>query len=151
MPDIDHLLPTVDKSQFTTEGYQKRCEKPWGYELYLIAGNGPYMSKIMHINEGCRQSMQVHDGKIETYTILRGRAGLISENNQGELVQIELMPGTGYTTQLGQKHRLISITDCDIFETSTPETGTTWRLEDDYARGNETEQVRSEPHRGWHT
>jgi hypothetical protein len=33
---------------------------------------------------------------------------------------------------------LIGITDCDIIEASTPELGTTWRLEDDFARPDET-------------
>jgi hypothetical protein len=37
---------------------------------------------------------------------------------------------------------LVGITDCDIIEVSTPEQGTTWRLEDDYARPDETPQQR---------
>jgi mannose-6-phosphate isomerase len=48
----------------------------------------------------------------------------------------------GYSTQVGQKHRLKAITDCDIIEVSTPEAGTTWRLEDDYARPDETPEQR---------
>ena len=39
--------------------------------------------------------------------------------------------GVGYSTSVGQKHRLIGITDYDIVEVSTPEVGTTWRLEDE--------------------
>jgi mannose-6-phosphate isomerase len=57
-------------------------------------------------------------------------------------VQTQLQPGMGYSTQLGQRHRLIGITDCDIVEVSTPEQGTTWRLEDDYARPDETPEQR---------
>ena len=30
-----------------------------------------------------------------------------------------------------------------------PETGTIYRLEDDYSKGNETEEIRSDPNRGW--
>ena len=37
---------------------------------------------------------------------------------------------------------LSMMTDAVIFEASTPELGTTHRLEDDYARPDETEQVR---------
>ena len=34
------------------------------------------------------------------------------------------------------------ITDADIIEASTPELGTTWRLEDDFARPHETPEQR---------
>jgi len=57
-------------------------------------------------------------------------------------METELQPGQGYSTQVGQKHRLIGITDTDIIEVSTPEAGTTWRLEDDYARPDETPEQR---------
>ncbi len=143
------FLASVDKSGFVSAGFVKRVEKPWGYELHLAAQDGPYMMKIMHINAGCRQSLQVHDAKSETYLVITGRAGVIIEQSDGEMVQVELKPETGYTTQIGQRHRLIGITDCDIVEASTPEIGTTWRLEDDYARPDETEAVRADPNRGW--
>jgi mannose-6-phosphate isomerase-like protein (cupin superfamily) len=145
----DEFLKSIDKTKFTTAGYAKRVPKPWGYELLFIAEGGEYMSKIMHINEGCRQSLQVHDGKSETYVIIKGRAGVLIENSKGEMEMVELDSEKGYTTQLGQKHRLIGITDCDVFESSTPEKGTTWRLEDDYARSDETEAGRADPNRGW--
>lgn len=48
----------------------------------------------------------------------------------------------GYSCQLNQRHRLAGITDCDIIEVSTPEMGTTQRLEDDYKRPDETPQQR---------
>ena len=54
----------------------------------------------------------------------------------------KLQPGQGYTTKVGQRHRLVGVTDCDILEVSTPELGTTWRLEDDYARPHETPEQR---------
>jgi hypothetical protein len=43
-----------------------------------------------------------------------------------------------------QRHRLCAAADEDatIFEASTPEAGTTLRLEDDYARADETEELR---------
>ena len=48
----------------------------------------------------------------------------------------------GYTVKVGQRHRLHAVTDCSVFEVSLPEIGTTYRLEDDYSRPHETEQVR---------
>ena len=149
MPKEDDFLSNIDKSDFSTESYVTRAEKPWGYELYFIAPDQQYMVKNMHINAGCRQSMQVHDAKSETYILIKGRAAVLAENSKGEMIQVELEPEKGFTTKVGQRHRLIGISDCDIFEASTPETGITIRLEDDYARPNETDEMRSQPNRGW--
>lgn len=131
-----------DKSSFTTKPHIKRVEKPWGYELIFTPANLPYTGKIMHIDAGKRQSLQYHDKKQETYFLVKGKGGVIIENTQGILEKIEFEEGKGYTTMVGQKHRLFSITDCDIWEVSTPEIGTTYRLEDDYNRTDETEELR---------
>ncbi len=40
-------------------------------------------------------------------------------------------------------HRLIAMEDSKILEVSTPELGTTFRLEDDYKRSDETEEMRN--------
>lgn len=135
--------PTVfDPKGFSTESYVKRNEKPWGYELHFAQPDLPYMIKLMHVTAGSRQSLQVHDKKQETYVLISGQAGVEWENDQGEMVKTELQPLVGYHTSVGQKHRLYAITDCDIMEGSTPEGGTTWRLEDDFARPDETPEQR---------
>jgi hypothetical protein len=102
------FLNNVDKSSFGHDGYSRRVAKPWGYELIFTSETSAYTFKLMHINAGKRQSLQV-----------------------------------------GQRHRLIGLTDTDILEASTPENGTTWRLEDDFARPDETEELRAAPNRGW--
>lgn len=139
--------PTYNPKDFSNEAYVKKIDKPWGYELHWVPEAAPYMGKVLHINAGARLSLQVHDAKQESWFIIGGKAKVIWENNQGELIETELVPGKGYSTQLGQKHRLMGITDCDIMEVSTPEQGTTWRLDDDYARPDETpEQRKKERH-----
>ena|SRR5690349_9436300 len=136
--------PHFDPTGFSNEPYIKRVEKPWGYELHWVPEGAPYMGKLMHVNAGARMSMQIHDVKQESYFVTSGRAAIIWENNKGELIETELKPGFGYRTLVGQKHRLVGITDCDIMEASTPESGTTWRLEDDYSRSNETPEERAD-------
>jgi mannose-6-phosphate isomerase len=145
MPDLSKF----DKKKFTTKPYVKRVEKPWGYEIHWVPEGMPYMGKVLHIDAGRRLSMQVHDQKQETYWLLNGECNLILENEKGELETVKLVKGMGYTTQIGQRHRHQAVTDCDIIEASTPELGTTWRLEDDYSRPNETEELRKDPNRGW--
>lgn len=135
--------PAFDTTGFSVDPYAKRVEKPWGYELHWVQADKPYMAKIEHINAGQRLSLQVHDQKQESFLLMNGQAKVIWENSAGELVETELMLGQGYSTGIGQRHRLVAISDCDVVEVSTPEIGTTWRLEDDYSRPDETEEQRA--------
>ncbi len=126
------------------EGFVKRVEKPWGHEIHFTPDNLPYMCKILHIETGKRLSLQYHDQKTESWYLLKGKVTIILD---GEEINME--PGLGYTTQANQKHRLIGVLDSDVLEVSTPEIGNTFRLEDDYNRPTETEEVRKDPNRGW--
>ena len=140
----DQSAPTFDPSGFSTDSYIKRVEKPWGFELHWVPADAPYLGKLLHINEGARLSLQVHDEKQESWFIISGQGAVIWENDKGELVETELRPGVGYSTKIGQKHRLKGLAGgCDIIEVSTPERGTTWRLEDDYTRPHETPEQRA--------
>ena len=138
----DQTPPQFDTTNFSTDSYVKRIDKPWGYELHWVPADAPYMGKIIHINEGARLSLQIHDEKQESWLVINGKAAVMWENAQGELIQTDLEAGQGYSTKLGQRHRLIGVTDCDVVEVSTPELGTTWRLDDDYARPHETPEQR---------
>jgi len=144
----DAFRATVDVSQFTNQPYVRRIEKPWGYELHFVPDNLPYMGKLMHINAGARQSLQVHDDKVETYILTAGEGGVLIENTSGELEKVEFEKGKGYTTKLGQKHRIYAgEQDADVIEFSVPERGTTYHLEDDYNRPSETEERRQRRNR----
>ncbi len=135
-------LNQFDKNSFGNSPFVKRIEKPWGYEIHWVPEDKPYMGKVLHINEGKRLSLQIHDKKQESWFILNGQAKVVWDNQSGELVETELEEGKGYSCSIGQRHRLVGITDCDVLEVSTPEIGTTYRLEDDYKRPDETEELR---------
>lgn len=122
--------------------YIKKIIKPWGYELHWVEETMPYMGKVIHIKAGKRLSLQTHDQKQESWFLTRGRAKIIWDDPNENLIETEMEQGAGYTCQINQRHRLIGITDCDIIEVSTPEMGTTYRLEDDYNRPDETEEIR---------
>lgn len=140
MPSTD--APRFDPNGFSNEPYVKRLEKPWGYELHWVPAGAPYMGKMLHINAGSQFSLQMHETKLESWYLLSGRALLIWDNNNGVLVETELEPQKGYTLGRGQRHRIRAITECEVLEASMPEGGTTWRLEDDYARPDETPEQR---------
>lgn len=140
---MDATAPTFDPKDFSTDSYVRRIEKPWGYELHWVPEDAPYMGKVLHINAGAQLSLQIHDQKQESWFLLNGNAAVIWEDASGNLTETILRKGVGYSTKVGQKHRLKGITNCDILEVSTPELGTTWRLEDDYARPDETPEQRA--------
>jgi mannose-6-phosphate isomerase-like protein (cupin superfamily) len=135
-------MDNFDKNTFNNSPFAKRIEKPWGFEIHWVTEDKPYMGKILHINAGSRLSLQVHDQKQESWMLINGEAKVIWDNQNGELIETTLEAGKGYNCSLGQRHRLVGITDCDIVELSTPELGTTVRLEDDYQRPDETPEQR---------
>ena len=138
-----------DPTTFTTDGDARRVEKPWGWEIHWTPADRPYVGKVLHVCADKRLSLQLHDEKLETWLLMSGRAMVVWDDGSGEMIETELQPGIGYSCAIGQRHRLVGITDCDILEVSTPEIGTTYRLDDDYARSDETEAVRNAPGRGW--
>jgi len=142
-------MTKTDKSQFTIDPYCQKIEKPWGYELILTLSNSLVTGKVLHLNKGSRFSFQYHDEKQETLTLINGKCLLSLENSDGKIKEIEMEPFKGYLIQPLQKHRCQAMEACDIFEVSTGEKGETVRLEDDYKRGTETEEMRKASNRGW--
>lgn len=138
-----------DKAKFSWAPYTKRVPKPWGYELHFTPEGLSYMGKILHIERGKRLSLQVHDQKMESWYLLSGKVTMVLESSSGELKEINMEKGVGYTTHIGQQHRLMGVEESDVLEVSTPEIGNTYRLEDDYSRPTETEEIRQDPNRGW--
>lgn len=135
----------MDRQNFTIVPFQEKINKPWGYELVLASLEGtPVTSKILHLNSGARFSLQYHDEKEEVLTLINGDALLYIEDENGVIKQVKMEPKKGYLIRAMQKHRCEGITDCDILESSTNETGNTVRLEDDYNRGTETEEQRKQ-------
>lgn len=99
----------------------------------------PYMGKILHINAGQRFSLQYHDKKLETWYLMSGRAKIIWDGDHGQLEEVEMEKGKGYSVDAKQRHRINGITDCEVVEVSMPEVGVTYRLEDDYERTGRNE------------
>jgi mannose-6-phosphate isomerase len=123
-------------------------EKPWGWEIIWADGQD-YTGKLIHIRAGLRLSLQYHDEKTETQCLISGSAMLVVEGADGAMHELVMQPRQGYTIQPFQLHRIVAIEDAEIIEVSTRESGVTVRVDDDYARDNETESMRGLPNRGW--
>jgi len=142
-------LSKFDKSKFNNSPFAlDDTTKPWGHEIIFTKPGDPYAGKIIYLNAGKQFSLQVHDKKQETQMLVSGEAILVVDNDKGELVEIPMVTFKGYTLSVGQRHRVRAVTDCQIFEVSTPEAGTTYRLEDDYKRPDQTEELRQEERKG---
>jgi len=137
-------MRSFDPAQFRLQPNAQRIQKPWGYEVLLSPSDAPYAAKLIHVYAGKRLSLQLHDTKVETQTLVAGRGVLVLEGPDGELHDVDMQPGVGCHVAVGQRHRLCAAPDSDatIFEASTPEVGVTLRLEDDFARPDETEELR---------
>ncbi len=138
-----------DKPKFSTTPFFQRIEKPWGFEILFTQPNLPFIGKISFTKTGCRWSFQYHDKKEENLCLIIGEAELWTEDKKGKIEKIRMESLRGYHFEPNQKHRFCAITDCWTVESSTPEVGNTVRLEDDYKRNTETEEVRKQPNRGW--
>jgi mannose-6-phosphate isomerase len=113
-----------------------RVEKPWGYELHW-AKTERYVGKLIHVNAGHALSLQYHNQKDETIFLWSGQMMFeIGKDgtSEGALTKREMKPGEAVHIVPRTVHRMTAITDCDIFEVSTPELHDVVRLEDRYGR-----------------
>lgn len=132
-----------DTTKFKIEPYVMRVEKPWGFELIFSDGTAKITSKILHVNAGKRSSLQYHDVKEEILTLISGDGILELEDNNGEVKKFSMELRKSYLVIPNQIHRFSAgQSDCEIMESSTPESGNTVRIEDDYERGLESEEDR---------
>ena len=76
---------TFDHSTFSLAPNARRIDKPWGYEILLSPPSAPYTSKLIHVRAGKRLSLQLHDTKVETQTLVEGQGVLVLEGADGEL------------------------------------------------------------------
>lgn len=140
-----------DPKNFSTTGYQKKVEKPWGYEIIYTKNEAYATGKILHVNAGKRISLQYHDVKEETLCLISGEAIITLSNDKDEVVEVPMELYKGYWVVPGQVHRVTAVTDIDFIEASMPERGNTVRLQDDVGRPTETEEMRKSDDRGWNS
>jgi mannose-6-phosphate isomerase len=114
-----------------------RQDKPWGYEQIFAAVDGKYAGKLIHVSAGHSLSLQNHERKDETMSVLSGQALIEFGPVGGELTQRAFGPGDSIHIPAGLVHRVTAVTDLVFAEASTADPG--WRedvvrLEDRYGR-----------------
>ena len=115
--------------------------KPWGYEQIFAAHEGKYIGKIIHVTAGQSLSLQYHEHKEETISLISGEADIQYGPLDGELTVRRFVPGDTIHLPPRAVHRVTAITDIVFAEASTAPAG--WRedvvrLEDAYGRSGTT-------------
>lgn len=132
-PDLRRVEPAA----------QKRVSKPWGYELWLNGEHPDYAFKKILLRSGHRTSLQYHRRKEETNLILEGRARLVfksAEDVENDRVRPEDLGGLDAQGPVrihvrpGTLHRIEAVSDCLLFEASTPHLDDVVRVSDDSRR-----------------
>jgi mannose-6-phosphate isomerase len=110
----------------------RRVDKPWGHEL-IWAETSRYVGKILHIRAGHRLSRQYHRVKEETLLVQAGEMDL-ELGPAGSVETRRMKAGDVFHVVPGTIHRMVTATDVDVLEVSTPELDDVVRLEDVYGR-----------------
>ena len=110
----------------------KRVDKPWGYELRFICTD-LYAGKLLFITAGSQLSLQYHEKKDEAFLVQSGTLDLVLGKGADQRVE-RLEKGESRYITPGTVHRFRAVTDCELFEVSTPELGDVVRIEDDFGR-----------------
>ncbi|MGO8961118.1 MAG: hypothetical protein ACLQFR_27680 [Streptosporangiaceae bacterium] len=114
-----------------------RQDKPWGHEVIFAAVEGKYVGKVIHVTAGHSLSLQYHQQKEETISVLSGAALIEYGPSATALASQHFGPGDTIHLPPGALHRITAITDLAFAEASTALPG--WRedvvrLEDKYGR-----------------
>jgi mannose-6-phosphate isomerase-like protein (cupin superfamily) len=120
----------------------ERVDKPWGYELRFICTDR-YAGKLLFIKAGSQLSLQYHERKDEAFLVHEGTLELVLGAGEEQRVET-LTAGQSRHIRPGTVHRFRAVTDCSLFEVSTPELQDVVRLEDDYGREGMSDEEPSE-------
>ena len=121
----------------------ERVDKPWGYELRFVRTDR-YAGKVLFIKRGAQLSLQYHAVKDESFFVQEGTVELVLGRGTDRQV-MRLGPGETRHMPPGTVHRFRGVTDCLLFEVSTPELEDVVRIEDDYGRAGTQDALPTKP------
>jgi mannose-6-phosphate isomerase-like protein (cupin superfamily) len=130
--------PTVVTDKALPRTYRPpRVDKPWGHELIFAAEDGKYVGKVITVRAGHSLSLQYHQAKEETISLLSGSARVEYGTDASQMVSETFSPGDTIHVPAETVHRITAIDDVTFVECSTADPG--WRedvvrLDDAYGR-----------------
>lgn len=126
------------------ESNAKVVVKPWGKEVWINYRKDEsvgyeekrYVMKKLYIDKGTKTSFQYHLKKVETNFLISGSVEAWFETEPGYIEKKVLSNGAIWSIPAGTKHRIITLEDVVLIESSSPEVDDVVRIEDDTLRGN---------------
>ena len=128
------MIDPEPHAEFSTTQVQ---EKPWGHEAVFASGEHGYVGKVIAVRAGHALSLQFHDEKDETLSVVSGEAMFEHGPTAERLVSRVLRPGDTAHVPARLLHRITALSDLVFAEASTAAPG--WRedvtrLADRYGR-----------------
>jgi mannose-6-phosphate isomerase len=145
MEDLESKMNKKDYLNWNyDESTAKVVSKPWGKEIWINyrktekVGDEDkrYVMKKIYIKKGTRTSFQYHEKKVETNFIIRGTVEAWLETKAGKIDKQILKEGSIWSIPVGVKHRIVTLEDVILIESSSPEVDDVIRVSDDTERSD---------------
>ena len=114
---------------------EKTVVKPWGEEIWRCLSKD-FCVKTIKILKGYKTSFQWHREKEEINFIRAGEAEVWMENEKGEIEKHFMRAGDSFFVPATRKHRVIALTDIEMFEVSNEFVDDVVRINDEFGRGD---------------
>lgn len=98
--DVKKIYDTLKKQNDSTHLVHKTVYRPWGFYTVLAQGPG-FLTKLIHVNEGQKLSVQSHNHRSEHWVVLSGMAKVVLEGKD-----YILSPGNSIDIALKAVHSL---------------------------------------------
>ena len=98
--NVKHIYETLKKQHDDTHLVHKTVYRPWGFYTVLAQGEG-FLTKLIHVNQGQKLSVQSHNYRSEHWVVLSGTAKVVLEGKD-----IILPPGHSVDIPLKAIHSL---------------------------------------------
>lgn len=106
--EVKQVYETLKKQNDDTHLVHKKVYRPWGFYKVIAQGEG-YQSKIIHVNQGQKLSVQSHNHRSEHWVLLSGKADVLLDDKIHTL-----LPGQSVDIAVKEIHSLQNPYDTDL-------------------------------------
>ena len=113
----------------------KVVHKPWGEERWHVLSKD-FCVKTIKLLKGTRTSFQYHVKKEEINFIREGTAEVWLQNEEGILNKHIMATGDSFFVPALRRHRVVALSDVEMFEVSNEFVDDVVRINDEFGRGD---------------
>lgn len=106
--------------------------RDWGKEILVLHIPGICIGKILYRKAGSKGGLQYHQKKNEAHYLYSGQMIVEYDAGDGKITKTVVNAGQSWHVPPGAVHQETAITDCVIFEISTPHFNDRVRVEELY-------------------